>query len=94
MTLLVISNAVGFSGVALALWLGFYNVTRSPARVLSRVAAVLLWACAGFFLSQLMYYDQLAEARDRYWLTMFRLSVLFVVLSPRQKTASEGSRTA
>ncbi len=76
--LLVITNAVGFSGLALALWLGFFNVTRSPARVLARVAALLMWACAGFFLSQLMYYNQLPEARDRYWITTFRLSVLFV----------------
>jgi hypothetical protein len=36
---IVLSNAVNFVGVALALWLGFFNLTRSPQRTLARVGA-------------------------------------------------------
>ncbi|MBI5880455.1 MAG: hypothetical protein HZB53_22620 [Chloroflexi bacterium] len=75
---LIVTNAAGFMGLALSLWLGFFNITRSPARVMSRVAALTLWACAGFFLSQLMFYNQLSEVRSDAWLAVFRVSVMFI----------------
>src|SRR6266849_535147 len=78
LNLFVLSNAVNFFGVALALWLGFFNLTRSPQRTLTRVAALTLWACSGFFLSNLMYYNQLPELDNRYWLALFRWSTLFI----------------
>jgi hypothetical protein len=40
--LLVLSNAVNFVGVAMALWLGFINLTRSPRHTLTRAMAQAL----------------------------------------------------
>ncbi len=76
--LFVATNAVNFAGLALGLWLGFFNLARSPQRRLTRVAALTLWASTGFFLSNLMYYNRLPEMDNAYWLALFRWSTLFI----------------
>ena len=77
MNLLILSNAINFIGVALALWLGIFIITRSPRRTLTRVAALVLWAIAGYQLGNLTYYNQLRENANQYWAALFRWSTFF-----------------
>lgn len=78
MDLLTLTNAVNFAGTAMGVWLGVFVLTRSPERAIARVTALLMWACAGFFLSNLMYLNALPEGRNNLWLIFFRSSTLFV----------------
>jgi hypothetical protein len=77
MNLLILSNAVNFIGLALSVWLGIFCVTRSPQRVLTRSAALALWAIAGHQLGNLMYFNQLSENTNLYWAALVRWSTFF-----------------
>ena len=75
---IVLSNAISFVGVALALWLGFFNLTRSPQRTLARAGALALWAAGGLFLAALLGSSQLPELDNPAWLVPFRWPAYFV----------------
>ncbi len=52
--LLSITSVVNFLGLAAALWLGLYVVTRSPRRLISWLTGLALWCLTGPFLSILL----------------------------------------
>ncbi len=49
--LLTFTVVVNFVGLAVAIWLGIYIVTRSPRSTIAWLAGLVLWSVAGFFLN-------------------------------------------
>jgi hypothetical protein len=52
--LLIITLIVNFLGLIMALWLGFYVITRSPRRLISWLSGLALWSLSGNFLNILL----------------------------------------
>lgn len=52
--LLTITLIVNFLGLIMALWLGFYVITRSPRKPISWFSGLALWSISGNFLNILL----------------------------------------
>jgi hypothetical protein len=52
--LLTITLVVNFLGLIMALWLGFYVITRSPRKPISWLSGLALWSLSGNFLNILL----------------------------------------
>lgn len=52
--LLTITLVVNFLGLIMALWLGFYVITRSPRKSISWLSGLALWSLSGNFLNVLL----------------------------------------